>query len=302
MSIQKKILVVGGSGFLSGSVVRAALERKNQVWTVTRGQRPLPDGINPLIVDRSDRQAFKTVIEESGQTWDLVVDCIGYEPEDAQQDIAVLGPRCSHMVFISTDFVYDPKYRRFPQDEQGERYLKDGYGGKKRLCEIEFIERAPRDLSWTIVRPGHIYGPGSLLGCLPEHSRDADLIAHLQSGKALKLVGGGYFLQQPIYAPDLAELCLDLAGHRNTFQQVFCTAGPDVIESRTYYEIIAEHVGGKARIEEIPVDPYLADNPDAFMFLCHRFYDLSKLKSTRVKLPATSIRQGLKEHIQSLLS
>ncbi|MDP6453177.1 MAG: FtsX-like permease family protein, partial [SAR202 cluster bacterium] len=49
-------------------------------------------------------------------------------------------------------------------------------------------------------------GPGSLLGCLPEHGRDPELIEKLQAGDTLRLVGGGHFLQQPIYAEDLAEM------------------------------------------------------------------------------------------------
>jgi hypothetical protein len=36
--------------------------------------------------------------------------------------------------------------------------------------------------------------------------------------------------------------------------------------------------------------------------LCHRFYDLSKLRAARVKVPSTPLVEGLREHVNSLLS
>lgn len=43
-------------------------------------------------------------------------------------------------------------------------------------------------LKTTIFRPGHIYGPGFLLGCFPENSRQAELPEHILEGKPLKLL------------------------------------------------------------------------------------------------------------------
>ena len=143
------------------------------------------------------------------------------------------------------------------------------------------------------MRPCHIYGPGSELGCLPAHSRDPELIDRMKAGEPLKLVGGGHFLQQPVLASDLADFILDLKGNKNTYGQVLNAAGPDVIESRTYYAIIADILGVDLDIEEISVKPYLAENPHASSFICHRFYDLSKVHDLGIPLPSTPIAQGL---------
>jgi nucleoside-diphosphate-sugar epimerase len=157
-------------------------------------------------------------------------------------------------------------------------------------------------MNWTIVRPCHIYGPGSQLGCLPLHSRDQDLIAKLKAGEPLTLAGGGYFLQQPILARDLADLLLSMGGNPNCFGQIFCAAGPDIVESKAYYQIIAHILGVDLTINELPVGQHLAANPGAAPFLCHRFYDLSKLRAARVKVPSTPLVEGLREHVNSLLS
>ena len=234
-----KVLIIGGSGFLSGTLAQRALSRGNQVWTLTRGYRPLPAQAVNLIADRQDPAAFKRVIEGEQTNWDMVIDCIAYTPEDIQQDLSVLEGLAGHLVFVSTDFVYDPLLRQFPQTEDTDHYASDGYGYQKRLAELVLIRYAG-ELPWTIVRPCHIYGPGSQLGCLPAHSRDAELLDRIQSGAPLRLVGGGYFLQQPVLARDLADMLLDLQGNRSTFSQVLNAAGPEVVESRQYYQIIAE--------------------------------------------------------------
>ena len=112
-----KILVIGGSGFLSGTLARVAVAQGHQVWTVTRGQRSTVDGVIPLTADRHDRAAFAAAIAAANTEWDLVVDCIGYHPEDAVQDIEIFRKRTPHLIFVSTDFVFHPARRRLPQSE-----------------------------------------------------------------------------------------------------------------------------------------------------------------------------------------
>ena len=176
-----------------------------------------------------------------------------------------------------------------------------GYGGGKRLCELEFIGGDAGDMQWTVLRPCHIYGPGSLLGCLPTHGRDPQLIDKMKAGDSLALVGGGHFLQQPILASDLADLVLSCHGQEVTFGETFCCAGPDIVESRTYYQIVADVIGVELRIEELPVSSFLADNPDAAPFLCHRIYDLTKLTAAGLAVPRTPLAEGLSVHVKSML-
>ncbi len=156
-------------------------------------------------------------------------------------------------------------------------------------------------MKWTVVRPTHIYGPGSQLGCLPAHIRDTQLISRLQAGEAMQLVGGGRFLQQPILARDLADLILSVSGNEKTYGEAFNAAGPDIIESRQYYAIIAAVLGVGVQFEELLVSEYAAAHPNAAPFLCHRFYDLGKLQATGAAVPNTSVEAGLREHVESLL-
>ena len=68
-------------------VERTARDAGHDVWIVTRGERPVPEGVTALTADRKDPAAFAEAVEGAGMAWDLAVDCIGYQPEDARQDI-----------------------------------------------------------------------------------------------------------------------------------------------------------------------------------------------------------------------
>ena len=233
-------------------------------------------------------------------TWDLAVDSIGFEPADAEQDLVALRDCVRHLVFISTDFVYDPARRTFPQRADNPHFTAEGYGANKRRCEEVLLGGEAGEMACTVIRPCHIYGPGSELGCLPMHSRDKELIAKLQRGEALKLVGGGHFLQQPIFAADLARLCLSCAGKAVTHGKIYSAAGPDMIESREYYRIIAEALGVALRVEEVSVAGYRAEHPDAEAFLCHRIYDLAPLRTDGLAAPGTPVVAGLGAQVKWL--
>jgi nucleoside-diphosphate-sugar epimerase len=296
------LLIIGGSGFVSGTLARIALEQGHSVTTVTRGQREVPSGADSIVADRKDKEAFAQAIDKHGDEWDLVADCIGFAPEDAVQDIECFRSRARHLVFVSTDFVFEPYDRIYPQPEDGVFRTDSSYGHKKRLCELELLNADTGEMAWTVIRPCHIYGPGSLLGCLPNHGRDSELLQKMKEGNTLALVGGGYFLQQPIFAPDLAKLILSCTDNENCKRGIFNSAGPDIIESKKYYEIIANVLGVKTSFEEISVDKHLKENPSQDAFLCHRIYDLTRLKEAGLKVPSTSIQEGLRLHTESILN
>jgi nucleoside-diphosphate-sugar epimerase len=301
MTVPIDLLIIGGSGFLSGTLARRAAALGHHVWCVTRGRRPLPPGVRSLVADRQNRAAFAAAIRQAGVRWDLAVDCIAFEPGDIEQDIAALSPLAAHLVFVSTDFVYDPAHRRFPQDEHAERYASAGYGARKRASEEALAAADAGAMCWTILRPGHIYGPGSLLGCLPAHARDAQLLDRLRAREPLRLVGGGHFLQQPVYAPDLCDTILSLHGNPNVAGQTLLVAGPEITESRAYYRAIADVLGVPLTVEELPVDAFRAEHPEAGPFLCHRIYDLRRLQATGAHVPSTPLAEGLAAHVASLL-
>ena len=333
--MKKKALIIGGSGGLSGRLATMA-QKEYDVWVLTRGKRSLPDGVHPLTADRNDPAAFLRVLQNeehmlaegpglrssdglnlqrvkdshsANTNWDVVFDCICMNELHAKQDLEVLSKFTNRLVVISTDSVYDPACKQTPQTEEGIFIEETGspeecsYAGNKRRMEHVFLdafEHSSDSLHTTIFRPGHIYGPGFLLGCFPEHSRQESLPELIARGETLRLVGGGIYLTQPIFVDDLAQAMLDCVDCPDTFNQIFCIGGPEAVENRRYYEIVGEILGSPVCICEVPLTGYVEAHPEYAGHLCHRIYDLSKLKKAGVPLPSTSLEVGLRKHLRSL--
>lgn len=295
------LLIVGGSGFLSGTLARLAVAHHHDVTILTRGQRPAPDGVRQLTADRHDAETFAAAVAEADQRWDLVVDCICFTAEDAKQDLRVFADRTDRLVVISTDFVFEPTRRQSPQPEEGVFRQDDSYGAHKRRAERALIEGGGA-VPWLVLRPGHIYGPGSQLGCLPLHGRDPELIDRLKRGETLRLVNGGAFVQQPIFAPDLAATILGCADGGAMPSAVYNVAGPDTVPSSRYYEHVAEALGVECNIDDQPTEPYLAQHPDHVQFCVDRVLALEKLRESKLPVPATPLAEGLKMHVEDLLA
>lgn len=303
--MKKKALIIGGSGGLSGRLAVMALPQY-EVWCLTRGKRALPSGITHIPADREDTSAFSAAILETGIKWDVVFDCICMNEKHAVQDLEILSQVTNRLVVISTDSVYDPAYKRTPQTEEGIFIEESGtpaecsYAGNKRKMEHTFLDNFRKnicDMKTTIFRPGHIYGPGFLLGCFPEHSREERLTERIINGEELRLVGGGIYLTQPIFVDDLAGAMLDCVDKERTYNQIFCIGGPEAVENKHYYEIIGRILGTAVTIREIPLTGYVQKHPGFAGHLCHRIYDLSKLKNAGVALPSTSLEEGLRRQL-----
>lgn len=291
------LLIIGGSGQLSRRVAELALTQGHEVWTVTRGKRPVPAGCTSLIADRSDDDALRAALSSAGVAWDAAIDCICMNAANARQDLTVLPAYTRRLAVVSTDSVYHPSCKTVPQAEDAPRYMDDGgYGAHKRQMEEAFLADKT-SLAWTIFRPGHIFGEGFLPGCFPEQSRQAELLAHMRAGKPLRLVGGGTYLIHPIYVDDMALALLDCLDKPQAVNEIFCIGGPDIVSNRAYYEVLGDILGCPAVIEEIPEDGYLAAHPECSGHLCQRCYCLDKLQASGVRMPDTSLREGLRRQV-----
>lgn len=292
------LLVIGGSGFISRFVVQEALAQGYRVWYVTRGNREGIPGAKALIADRNDIPALRAAIREPGCRFDAVLDCICFNADQARVDLELLPEVTDRVIVVSTDSLYHPDFKSVPHREDGAVYMEDGsYGGQKRKMERVFLEECSQGLNWTLFRPPHMYGAGSELGCFPMHTRQKDLRAAIRAGEPIRLVGGGRYLIQPLYAGDLAKAMVAAVHNPKACNQIFGIAGPDVIQNREYFEILAKLLDAEITIEDTDEAAYRAGNDTAYLYMCHRVYDLTKLREAGLPVPATGLREGLQEQI-----
>lgn len=189
-AVKKRILILGGTGFLGPKTVAAAVARGHEVTIFNRGRRekllPLETKVEHLYGNRDpdlpaddERGADgkllhpdatpKGLEQLAGRRWDVVIDNSGYYPRMVTASAQLLAKQAEQYIYISSISAYG---KNPPQggdestelatlaDPTVETLGKDyeNYGGLKVLCERAAAAAFPGHA--TIVRPGYIIGPG----------------------------------------------------------------------------------------------------------------------------------------------
>lgn len=295
-----RVLVIGGTGFLSSAIVKEIQAAGHEVSIFTRGQRPTPEGVTSIAGDRKDYATFKATL--SRHSFDAVIDCIGYVPQDAQSDVETFGGRVGHFIFISTDFVYGGEPRRLPLKEDvtpTEAY--NDYGRNKVRCE-RILLQAWQDAQFpvTILRPPHIMGAGAHLGTGSWRGRDPMLMDSLRHGAPVIVLDGGMLLIQPVVHTDVGRACAAALGKNQTFGQVYNMAGNEVVTTKEYYQIVGECIGCPVQFVSLPSSVYVEAFPDRRPFAQHRVYDISKLVRDIGYTPQITVREAIQEMVDWL--
>ena len=156
-----RILVLGGTAWLGGNVVREALAAGHEVTCLARGSSPVPAGAELVRADRDLPDAYDAV---AGRTWDGVID-VARQPRHVRGALRALAGSTGRWVFVSTGNVY-AAHDRVGDDESaelldplaGDMDTMEEYGAAKVACE-QALRDVLQDRA-VIARAGLIGGPG----------------------------------------------------------------------------------------------------------------------------------------------
>ena len=165
----KRILILGGTGFLGPATIEAAQARGHHVTMFNRGKtRPdLFPGVEKLHGDRDPKKGEGLKALETG-TWDAVIDNSAYYPRMVAASAGLLAPRTKQYLIISSISAYkepnpvdgteDAPLATMPDptlESMGKNY--EYYGALKALCEQAAEKAMPGRTA--VIRPGYIVGP-----------------------------------------------------------------------------------------------------------------------------------------------
>jgi nucleoside-diphosphate-sugar epimerase len=161
-----RLLVLGGTAWLSSHVALAALERGHEVTCLARGEAGrAPDGVTFVRADRNADDAYDKV---ASTEWDAVVD-VARHPGHVRTAVAALEPVASTYVFVSTGNVYASTTS--PGDDESAELLPpldgdvmtsmEAYGPAKVACEQRLLATFGPNRT-VIARSGLIGGPGDV--------------------------------------------------------------------------------------------------------------------------------------------
>lgn len=158
-----RILILGGTAFLSSEIARQAVAAGHQVTCLARGSAAEPPaGVRWVKADRSlGANCYADVAED----WHAVID-VARDPVPATEALAALAHRAGHWTFVSSCSVYsDHSSPNAAEDSPlleplapGTESTPENYGESKAAIEQETL-RVAGDRA-HICRAGLIGGPG----------------------------------------------------------------------------------------------------------------------------------------------
>ncbi|MBE0010210.1 MULTISPECIES: NAD-dependent epimerase/dehydratase family protein [unclassified Arthrobacter] len=157
-----RILILGGTVFLSRRIAERALELGHEVTCLARGSVSMPPpGANLVQADRDGATPYAGVERD----WDVVVE-VSWQPHQVEDALRSLGARAGLWIYVSSCSVYadnsapgaDESAPLLPAYDGDTPAPGESYGEAKVACE-ELCHRYRRNGA-LIARPGLICGPG----------------------------------------------------------------------------------------------------------------------------------------------
>ena len=226
----RRLLILGGTGFIGPHMVRYAVSRGHDVTIFNRGRTnpQLFPEVEKLVGDRDgDLEALCC------SRWDAVIDNSGYVPRHVRDSAQLLKDAADFYLFTSTGGVYAHWYtpeggmktERGEPDwpaggtgedeptvvlpEPGSEEVGQYYGHLKALCEEE-VRTAFGEDRCAVTRPGLIVGPGDTTDRFTYYPVRIDI------GGEVMAFGGADDPVQYIDARDLAEWSVHLCEERTS--------------------------------------------------------------------------------------
>lgn len=292
MSRKLNVLIVGGTGVLSGAMASYFVEEGHSVTILTDGNGVLPEPdriVRHLIVDRNEKEELKHAFDPlRDESWDLLIDCVCYTSEQASSILEIISPeQCNQIFVISSYLVYSDSNAYVAESYQLKKLgnLRSYESGKIWMEEV--YQASGRVI--TILRLPHVLGAGALLGIHAMHNRDYWLLKRLRDSKPLFLADGGEQLFQFVFAKDVAAVVKEVFLNSGFSGKIYNCANPRVFTARDYFSSIADCLGLSVNFKPIPSSVLRDGNWGWESTLSSKLMDISKLSHVVPKFKWTSL-------------
>lgn len=271
----KKILVTGGTVFVSRYVAEYCATRGHEVFVLNRGIKTQPPGVSLI---KCDRHSIGDKLRNI--RFDAVVDVTAYDARDIVDLTGALGD-CGAHVMISSSAVY-PETGAQPFREEsplGPNKFWGEYGVGKILAERELQERFP---GAYILRPPYLYGE------MNNVYREAFVFECAEKKRPFFLPKDGAMRLQFFHVRDLCRF-IDVVLEKRPERHVFNVGNNDPITVKDWAALCYRIVGRKPE--------YVGVHEDVEQRNYFSFYDYEyrlDVENQRAMMPeTTSLEDGL---------
>lgn len=272
-----KILVTGGTIFLSKFTAKYFLEKGHTIYVLNRGNNEQLDGVIHI---KADRNNLSNILKD--YYFDVVLDINGYTKDDVKNLHSALGDFGLY-VFISSSAVYkEDSLQPFKEDlKLGYNNLWKDYGYNKILAE-EYIKENIKD--YYILRPPYLYGPMNIV------YREAFVFECVEKKLPFYIPNDGSMKLQFFYVKDLCKIIENIIKLRPDIR-IYNVGNKEVVTINTWVKLCYKV------LNKTPNLKYVKDNTNQrnyFPFLDYS-YELDTKNQDLLLTDLTSLEEGLME-------
>lgn len=275
----KKILVTGGTVFVSRYIAEYYIAKGYDVYVLNRNSREQSIGTKLI---KADRHNLGDTLRKFH--FDVVIDT-GYTSEDVNLLLDALNSYGDYF-FISSSAVY-PEYCESPFTEETKLGLNKywgEYGTNKIKAEETLMKRNPNAY---ILRPPYLYGK------MNNVYREAFVFDCALKDRPFYLPKDGKMKLQFFHVHDLCRF-IDMILIKKPYQHIFNVGNRDMISIREWVELCYNVVDKKVKFVNVFND---IEQRNYFSFYNYEYY-LDVSKQYEIMHDTISLYDGLKESFE----
>ncbi len=294
---KKRIIILGGSGFLGKALVEKLTRLNHEIITVNRGSTPTYHNaqVTNIIADRYHRDAYNNVLRKLSA--DIIYDCCAYEDFHTSDMIDIFKGKIEKFIHFSSASVYDmPAASPLLETSQRVSNKDNLYAYGKTACEKVLEQYDQKEFNWFSIRIPAIYGASD------HTSREYAFYHAIISDQTILLTENKDYLLQNIHIDDVSDLCIVLLDTQQSGAQHFNISG-STFSLHQYLIIFAQILNKHLKIKSVSfndpiIDQYNFDTYPYFVTGSNLILDCSKAKKILNFEPKTTLLKGLKKTIE----
>lgn len=256
-----RALFIGGTGNISTSVSRLAVERGVELYLLNRGTRGVTiPGAREIKADISKPDEVRKAL--GSLTFDSVTNWIAFTPAEIERDIALFAGRTGQYVFISSASAYDKSRGHLITEDTPLANPYWDYSRNKIACEERLMkEYREKAFPFTTVRPSLTYGEKLIPLVVNSWNKSYTIVERMRAGKKIIVPGDGTSLWSITHSDDFAKGFVPLMGHQQAVGQAFHITTDEVLSWNEIYREVGRAIGVEPRLIHIASDTLIKFMP-----------------------------------------
>lgn len=258
-----KVLIIGGTGFISGQIAEKAAAAGHEVVLFNRGLRNPHAPYDVINGDAQNLPAFKKDLLDAKP--DVVVNCIAYSEKHAQDLVSVFEGTKTQVIALSSADSYEA-FQRLNRGEESDQPVRENAETAKEKHYLKFMGLADYDknlmtqvlmdahkqgkIEATVFRLPMVYGPGDHQyahrhGNVIKHAIDKNPDLLMAATEQSQMFTYGY-------VENVAAAIVHSFGLAQTKGEIYNLGEEDVRTQRRWAELYAEQAGHTFRFRILP--------------------------------------------------